>query len=420
MITRILTISIIFFGFINKVNSQGANSPYSGNGVGEPVFQGNLRNIGMGGIGVSSGNGLYSNLLNPALLQNNNLTLFEAAFYGEYKENTTSNSTQRDDGGNISYFTFAFPVKKNWTTGFGLRPVTSVNYEVSESNLINGTNTRVIKLEKGTGGISQLYFSNGINVWKGLCLGLNINYNFGSITDEWSNNIEEISRLDIINLKRRSNYSQFTFASGISYSHKLKEATKLNFGATYEKSFKYKSKFFESTQRLSIHEIVIISDTLTLFSSRKVNLPATTRIGISIEKPYKYLVGINFEIQTWSVYEEFGSDKILKDTYKISFGGEWIPDPNSISNYLKRITFRAGVNYKQLPWIDQESQEQINEMNTNLGFSFPLAKGTSTLNFAFTYGKRGMDSKALINEKFYRLHLGLTVNNQWFVRRKIN
>jgi hypothetical protein len=35
-------------------------------------------------------------------------------------------------------------------------------------------------------------------------------------------------------------------------------------------------------------------------------------------------------------------------------------------------------------------------------------------------GQRGTEAKQLIQENFFRLNLGLTINDQWFVRRKIN
>src|SRR5690606_39865829 len=68
----------------------------------------------------------------------------------------------------------------------------------------------------------------------------------------------------------------------------------------------------------------------------------------------------------------------------ISTGGEFTPDPLS-DNYLKRITYRAGIHYENAPFLINNNQ--LRDFGINFGFSMPA--GRSSLDFAFSTGKRG-------------------------------
>ena len=63
------------------------------------------------------------------------------------------------------------------------------------------------------------------------------------------------------------------------------------------------------------------------------------------------------------------------------------------------------------------------------GFSFPLPTATvldaTTINLAFSYGQRGNIAKSIenpngnIKEEYIRAQLGVTLNNRWFLKRRI-
>ncbi len=60
-------------------------APNSRLGLGEIMDKGNIRNIGMGGVGVSNGSPFYANVMNPALLVHNSFVVFGANYLGERK-----------------------------------------------------------------------------------------------------------------------------------------------------------------------------------------------------------------------------------------------------------------------------------------------------------------------------------------------
>ena len=61
------------------------NSPYSYLGMGEIQKGENVTQMMMGGIGVSNSNGIYTNVVNPALLARNRWTNLEVGVNTEYK-----------------------------------------------------------------------------------------------------------------------------------------------------------------------------------------------------------------------------------------------------------------------------------------------------------------------------------------------
>lgn len=99
----LLSITLPTFG-------QLGTTPYSIFGLGEVMPQGNIRNMGMGGVGLSNGSGFYTNVLNPALLIHNPYAIFEAGFITEYKNLEVNGQSQNDAGGNLLNLHLAFPV----------------------------------------------------------------------------------------------------------------------------------------------------------------------------------------------------------------------------------------------------------------------------------------------------------------------
>src|SRR4051812_14979358 len=75
----ILIIAIYFLSFPLAAQNYNGNSFYSIPGLGDLNSFGNVRNIGMGGVGISNSHTDFINNLNPALLHaNKNINLDSA------------------------------------------------------------------------------------------------------------------------------------------------------------------------------------------------------------------------------------------------------------------------------------------------------------------------------------------------------
>ena len=145
------------------------------------------------------------------------------------------------------------------------------------------------------------------------------------------------------------------------------------------------------------------------------NLPKKLRFGISYGLIDKYRIGLDINLANWTS-NEFNNTSI-QNTQEFILGGEITPDSRNITSYLKRVTYRFGLNYYKLPYLVQNNS--INEFGINFGASFPVA-GLSTLDLAMKFGERGTIENGLINESFTQIILGLTINEKWFIKRKYN
>ena len=95
---------------IAGVYAQNAASPYSIFGIGKLSDYGLTYHKNMGGLGISNGNSYILNNVNPALLPLNFFSTFEAGLYAESRSLTTSDLTESNLNGGLSYITLGFPM----------------------------------------------------------------------------------------------------------------------------------------------------------------------------------------------------------------------------------------------------------------------------------------------------------------------
>lgn len=403
---------------IQQAMGQGSTSPYSILGLGKHYPAQNIRNMGMGGVNVSNGSGLYSNFTNPALLPHNKLTVFEAGYLGEYKQLSDVNTVQNSLGVNLGYINFGFPVSNKWTMGMGLRPLSSVNYTVSRTEKIPSRPTFVEYEFTGSGGLSQVYFSNGFNLWKGFSLGLELQYIFGSINSDSKSTLKDGTSQYTVGVFDRTNYSKVNMKAGFVYIMNLSEKYLLNIGATYQPKSNISASSLLSTQRRTLNDIKVDVDTLNFVTDQEVVYPSSYSFGVSIENTGKFVAGLDYTIENWSEYKDTEGLSPLKDGSRIGFGVEYTPDYSSVNSYFKRITFRAGVQYEQSPW--NVSDNQLEDRSVSFGMSLPVMRNFSSISLAFQYGELTANSADLISEEYIRFNLGLTINDRWFVKRRVN
>jgi hypothetical protein len=201
---------------------QAARTPFSSFGIGEPYGNSLVNQQGMGGIGVSQPQFYYINNQNPALLVYNSVnTSFQAGIITERRSISSDTLTETSQGGNMNYLVTAFPIKPGkWTTSVGLMPYTSVNYRLQYTEPVSQSAENVRVLEEGTGGLTQLYWSNGVRLTKEVAVGLKAAYIFSSIRKTYNNQL--INSTQPVNylagIEEKSYVRDFTFGTGISFS----------------------------------------------------------------------------------------------------------------------------------------------------------------------------------------------------------
>ena len=398
------------------------NSPYSYVGMGELDEGHSASNAMMSGLGVSNSNGIYSSVINPALLARNRYTSFEVGLSTEYKNLRDNRQRQSVFGGNYQSLNLTLPASARWTFAIGLRPFSTVQYETQSYRRLNllGLDSLIYALS-GAGNVNKLSFSNGFRISKELYIGLETNYLFGNIVRNVSTQNLSDGQYYKVQLENRNDYSDFMFKAGLAYRHALKKDLYVNIGATLDLSSSLNAS---QIKRFAILDYTgnstINADTLSQKTPFVQNLPVSKKFGISLEKIAKWMVGIDFISTDWTKVENnIGQARPLPVSNKWIIGGEYTPDFESVTSYLKRTTYRAGFSYQTTPYAISATTPYAVDMNFSFGAALPL-RNLSYLNISYQFGKRGSLSSNNLEEQYHRITMGLTLSDLWFTKQKVN
>jgi long-subunit fatty acid transport protein len=148
----------------------------------------------------------------------------------------------------------------------------------------------------------------------------------------------------------------------------------------------------------------------------KIKMPSSIGLGLSLGKTNRWLLAADVQYTQWSSYKFFGSSDSLKNTLRVTFGGQYKPSAVDIGSYWKRINYRAGIRFEE-SFLELKNKK-LNEIGVSVGFSLPLKKSRSTLNFAFETGTFGTIDNLLIKENFFKISVGASLYEKWFIKRK--
>ena len=427
MIRKIL-VALLLLTSVTFLAQRTNSSPYSYFGIGEEFSNTTVEQSSMGGIGVAFSHYKYLNFSNPAAYSDLRYTTYS---FGLLNTDLTIKSNTTEQSGNstsLSYITLAFPIGKKAGFSIGLQPVSSVGYSLTNS--LTDSDVPEISLFEGNGGVSKIYSSFGIKLYKGLSLGIEVDYSFGNVSNSITNQIDNVSlatRYDEVTTMKGGSVKL-----GAQYQKELKNKIVLNAGATvklgndltvtgndYLYSLTFGASGFESAR-----------DTVSNASfNGKFNLPLKSTLGIGLGKFDKWYAGLEYESQdaissTTLLGSADGAYKYGKSN-RFSLGGFYLPKINSISSYWERVTYRAGIRLEKTGLLVDGSGNNTNftpidDFGISFGLGLPL-KRLSTVNAGFEFGKRGTTNNNLIQENYFnfRLSLSLTDTN-WFQKRKID
>ena len=416
----------IFVKFSFAQNSTA--SPYSLGGLGDITFKGNVINRMMGGVSVFS-DSIHANLNNPASLGELKLTTFSVGIH--YKNTQITSSDSKDDSrtGSLDYIAVSIPTKF-FSFSFGVIPYSSVGYRLQANDLSNQDEIVVSRYE-GRGGTNKSFLTVGFKLLKFLSLGGTVNYNFGKISTQISNQNENIDYGTFL--------SSESSLSGLDYE--IGSHMKLNLSKIFLESFftfkptniinsrnkrVYFTRSLQSQNIGDAKELDLASSELDIV---KLKIGKSYKYGISINKDKKWFIGTQY---TFINSENFKNDFLRQENISyenansISFGGFFIPDYSSITDYWKRIVYRVGFRSENTGIkIDNNL---LKETVYSVGGAFPMGgfysannvSGFSNLNIGFEFGSRGINSKSLVKETFWAVRIGLSLNDLWFIKRKYN
>ncbi|MBR9853815.1 MAG: hypothetical protein GYB37_04445 [Algicola sp.] len=399
----------------------GTISPYSYFGVGDHRNNGTVDNQMMGGMSMY-GDSIHINLSNPAAYSKLKLTTYTAGIsHREYRLKDWSEE-QNLSVTNLDYLSIGFPILDKMGVGFGIMPYSSVGYSLN-SVLDNGQG-EVTNVYEGDGGINRLYASVGFEPIKNLSLGVTVNYNFGNFEYQRIQSVEGVQFGTLDNRESKINGYDFNYA--LNYNPTIKDKYTIYTSVLVNTQGNLVSKNTQTLGSFSLSngnnvEVIDVDLDASNLRNTELKIPTRTTLGLGFGENKKWFLGAEYSFQQMSDFENrfLGLENVTySDANTYAFGGYWVPDYRALSGYFKRVTYRAGLRYDVSGLVVNE--KEINNFGITFGLGLPLGSSFSNLNLGFELGKRGTTDANLIEESYFKVNVGLSLNDRWFQQRKIN
>lgn len=420
----ILVITFLTVFQINVLGQFSLSSPYSKYGIGNTNLSGNQVTSAMGGIVYAFARDNVVNFSNPAsLFATDTMSfIFDVGYAIDWRKLSSNNYSSHSFLGEVSNLSFAFPITKNFKMAVGIAPVSDINYKTTDS-MQSSALPAYNKSYEGDGGLDKVMLALAFkpscnNFLSNFSIGATASYIFGNIYKSSTISFVDTDYYFNTRLEKNYNVSAIGLDFGIQYFQKLKNGDKIGAGLTYSLPMKL------STDNISLYytffsyaALEYIQDTIwNANSNGNIKMPSVIGGGLSYEKPNKLFVETDFTYSSWSKFQfqEDEQNNILKDNWKINCGAEY--KPNIYGSYFQKLSYRIGFNYDN--GYIQIGDNRINKYGVSCGFSLPIKKIGTQVNFNFEYGKLGTKSNNLMQEQYFRIGLSLSAKDRWFVKRK--
>lgn len=405
-------------------NSNKENDPYSRYGLGQPLTGTNILNRGMGYTSAAFQSPAAVNTDNPASYASLRLTTYEAGFTGSLSTIATDNKSYGTGSATLAYLRVGIPLGNHAGLAFGLQPQSHVFYHNVDTSAMllneNGGGSVVNKIASeytGEGGLNYA-FIGGAGRLGGFSFGVNFGYMFGDIR-----NTSRLVNLDTTKLLG-SDFSRYTtiggiyWQAGLQWHDTLRNGWHYRLGATAAlgQDLNGSRETYAASFMSNLGQEVQDTSFATAGEQGKVRLPATYSAGFQLSGP-NWSAAADARRTDWSDYSNFGAgDSLVASATRFSVGGEYTPDPSSVYGYFQRVTYRVGFYYGG-DYVRFNGTD-LNYYGLTVGASFPFKRGADRLHTALEFGRRGTQQTGLVQMSYFRLHLGISLNDRWFIKRK--
>ena len=428
VISAVLLVSVCV---MPAVAQSGTNSPYSQYGLGQLGEQTSGFNRGMNGLGLAFRERNQVNYINPASYSAmDSLTfLFDVGLSGQVTNFNENGRKVNANNADFEYAVAGFRVCKHVGVSFGIIPFTNVGYNYSTTDYLDDDRTTAYyNTYSGSGGIHQFYVGAGWEFVKGLSVGANVSYLWGDIDRSVVNSYSD-SYINTLSKYYTASVQNYKVDFGLQYSFNLNKKNALAVGVTYGLGHKLNSD--PSCMIISTNNTTGVADTTSFSVNNGLEIPTSIGGGLSWTYDNRLKLGADFMYQKWGdlqfpVYRVNNdvpsyvlSDGYYSDRYKMTFGGEFCSDEMS-RNFFKRLRIRAGVSYAT-PYYKINGVDGPDEISVSAGLGIPIINmynNRSILNISGQWVHSS--AKGMLTENTFRINIGITFNERWFMKWKVD
>jgi hypothetical protein len=422
MIKKIIILIAVLIS-INSFAQKDNVSPYSFFGIGDINETKSVSELNMGGIGGAQNSFYRLSFTNPASYSELRLTTYAISGSNKFIMLDDGNDKQESSSFQLNYLVLGFPVGKNAGMAFGIQPNSKVGYSLLDE-FTNTFDLTESNLFFGEGGTNRIFLGYGYKFPHNINVGAEVSYIFGNSERNILNRVENVQLGSIHQV-----ISEIRGASvklGIQNQTKLKEKLTLKTGLalTLENDLTQKGdEYLFSLLNTSTPDFISARDTIVSRNFKgSIKTPLKTVISAGLGEENKWFAGVEYSFQNALDFQESLVQNSATVQYvksnRLSIGGFFTPKAESLTNYWKRVTYRAGLHVSQTGL--EINNTEVNDFGISFGVSLPSRKKLSNINLGFDIGKRGEINSSLVKENYFNFRLSLSLNDRWFKKRKLD
>lgn len=410
--------TLMLAGSLSALAQSSINSPYTRYGLGELSDRGFANNAAMGGIGYALRNSGHINMLNPASFTavDSLSFMFDVGMSlksSNFQENGIKNNAKNSS---FDYIAMQFRLHPRLGMAIAFTPYSTLGYNFTTTQPVEGAeDVTATNLFYGDGGLQQITGGLGFKVLDNLSIGVNAGYIYGTLQYQSTKGFSVSS--DQTNVYNNIKVNSYVADFGLQYTQKINKSDKLTLGLVYGLGHTLNStdtrgiQVTDNSSYSSVNEHVI---------NDSYGIPHTFGAGLAYNHAQSLAFGVDYSLEKWSKVKYENSTDAYNDRSKIAAGVEYLPNPIGRS-YLKRIRYRAGGYYKssylKLPQCDGPSEYGI-----SAGFGLPLQlfQRNTILNVTGQYVHVTPSVPNMLSENRFVIKIGLTFNEHWFMKWKVN
>lgn len=400
------------------VAQNNTNSPYTRYGYGQLADQGSGNSKAMGGIAYGLRDKYQTNFVNPAsytavdsltFIFDGGISLQNVNFSnGAVKQNAKNSS--------FDYITMQFRANKWTAISLGLLPYSNVGYNMAKTveNAEVSSNSSVVTYS-GEGGLHQLFLGAGFKIIKNFSIGANFSYLWGDVTrttyESFPSNTSVMPFTKVFNVAIKSYKLDF----GAQYTHQFGKKHTATLGVVFSPGHNLGNDSYVQDQTGNSTTGASVS---TRDSIVTTGLPTTFGVGATYIYDNRLTVGIDAMLQDWADITFMNQKGALSKRGKIAVGAEYLPNPTGRS-YFSHVKYRLGAYYSK-PYYKIRGERAADEYGLTAGFGLPIPRTRSVLSLSAQYVRTQGKQAAFLNENTLRICVGVTFNERWFHKRKVD
>ncbi|MCL6524277.1 MAG: hypothetical protein K6T34_06410 [Thermoflavifilum sp.] len=415
IVSLFIIIGLCCIGLFSLHAQVRPNFPYSALGIGEINYNAEGMLSGLGNAVTAVRSDQYPNNANVASFSGlqRQLVVLEVGASG-----TSATFKNNFSSANASYFSIhrfdmAFKFNNWWGSGFGLRPFSTVNYQIVQTQTYNGGAQSLTSSIQGTGGLNEVYWGNGWQIGKHIALGVRLSYIFGNITRSEAAGYDINSAL--LTATQQDYYQNVHVNYGAQFFGKLGRDWAYTIAGTYTPQ-----QYLYATR-----DLTVISGIDTLSYSHTAipdfRLPDQYRGGLAFTYQNSLSFLLDYAYEKWDD-ASYGNNRVqMVNSKRYGLGIKYEPEQNYsvyTNDWWHRIVAMGAFNYTN-GYLKIYNQ-QLRDVNVSIGLGLYNAPHTLNVNLGLEIGQQGGSgaNTTLITENYVRLHLGFIVRDIWFVKRK--